>query len=96
MTSPMIQYSDMLKESKSEFQYPNAFWTVTQRIGNSVAGLWIREEHKDLLAELNAHVRTMLQLPQAALRVACTVVTKGRQGKIDYTSAVKVSPHPSY
>jgi hypothetical protein len=84
-----------IMHSRTEFAYPSAYWSVTQRIGNGVASLWIREEHKELLASLNVNVCTLLQKPQAALRVACTVVRKHRRGRLDYGSALKIFLTPN-
>jgi len=76
--------------SRPEFLHPTAFWSVTQRIGNAVVSLWIREEHKELLADLNDHVRSIIPQSQPALRVACTVVKKSKRGRIDRDSAIKI------
>jgi hypothetical protein len=76
--------------SRPEFAFPNAYWIVNQRIGNGTASVWIQEEYKDLLADLNAHLRIKLQLPQVSLRVACTVVKRDRRGRLDFNSAIKV------
>jgi len=79
-----------LKNSKLEFQHPNAYWSVQRRIGNGVVSLWIKEQHKDSLAELNEWTCSALGLPQSALRVACTVVKKNRRGRLNHESAIKV------
>ena len=81
--------------SRPEFAFPNAYWTVNQRIGNGTASVWIREEYKDLLADLNAHLRINLCLPEAFLRVACTVVKRDRRGRLDFNSAIKVFLTPA-
>jgi len=77
-------------QSRPQFAHPSAFWAVTQRIGNAVASVWIREEHKELLVQLNSTARTVVALPQASLRVACTVVRKSKRGRVDYDSAIKI------
>jgi hypothetical protein len=79
-----------ITQSRPQFAHPFAFWAVTQRIGNAVASVWIREEHKELLVQLNSLARTVVPLPQASLRVACTVVRKSKRGRIDYDSAIKI------
>jgi hypothetical protein len=79
-----------ITQSRVEFRAPHAHWAVDQRIGNAVVGLWIREENKELLAQLNDIARPFTSLSQASLRIACTMVQKSKRGRINYNSAVKI------
>jgi hypothetical protein len=76
--------------SRVEFRAPHAHWAVDQRIGNAAVSVWIREEHKELLAQLNDIARPFAPQSQASLRIACTVVQKSKRGRINYNSAVKI------
>ena len=78
--------------SRPEFSHPIGHWSVDQRIGNGTASLLVREDCKEIMAHFNEHVASLLQLqqPALALRVACTVLRRGRNGRLDYNSYTKV------
>jgi len=80
-----------LQELKAEFRPPHARWSVTQRIGNASASLMIREDHKDLVANLNRYIGQSLPRQPPALRVGITVARRNKNGKgVDHSTCTKV------
>jgi hypothetical protein len=87
-----------IKQLRPEFAYPTARWTVLPRIGNAVVGLWIREEYKNSIADLNDIIRSLLKRPQAAqaaLRIVHSVGLKDKHGRIIRSSVISVELTPT-
>lgn len=81
-----------VKSCRAEFDAPYARWSVTQRLGNSSASLFIREDHKDVIANLNEYVRNAVHpQQQPALRVAMTVARRNKDGRgVDHSTCTKI------
>jgi hypothetical protein len=71
-----------------------ARWIVHQRVGGSMVSLIVREDLREIVASLNDRLRTVLDLPTAALRITCTVVRRQRGGGIIPNSELRVSLTP--
>ena len=85
---------------------PDTFWWISQHAGDAAVSLWGRDtdEFKAQVVQLNATVAGVLGLPApATLRICCTMLPRGRNGRIDHsnpltvylTPTVNVSPPPS-
>lgn len=82
-------YNALIRLSTA-FAHPHAHWQVHQSIANATVSVWIREECKDLIANLNDMVVAELGIPGSALSIACSVAKKHKNGSIDHKSSFKV------
>lgn len=84
-------------ECRAEFRPPYARWSVNQRWGNSSASLLLREDHKELIANLNRYVAAAPELQQPpALRVAMTVARRNKHGKgVNHDTCTKIFLTPA-
>jgi hypothetical protein len=82
-------YNTLIQLSTA-FAHPHAHWQVHQSIANATVSVWIREENKDLIANLNDMVVAEMGIPGSALSIACSVAKKHKNGSIDHRSSFKV------
>jgi hypothetical protein len=68
-------------------------WSVQQSISTAVACVWLRQEYKELLTQLNTMICAdlLLKLESSSLRIRCTVAQKSKRGRIIPSSVTKVT-----